>query len=131
MKCDMVVGWKVAADGESPGDEIECESEAVAVTNDEVNVCQKCADEVTAQQDPDIFVLAPSALRYVLTSGACSGEVLSRHKSEAAARSAQSRWDAEGHESALWWVPDGQTVPAVGTEDWTPPWDVPLPATTP
>lgn len=41
QRCEMVVDWKLAADGESPGDEIECGKPAVA-RNGHVSMCGGC-----------------------------------------------------------------------------------------
>lgn len=41
QRCEMVVDWKLAADGESPGDEVECGKPAVA-RNGHVSMCGAC-----------------------------------------------------------------------------------------
>lgn len=51
-------GFKVAADGESAGDDIICRGKVVATSNGGVPLCRQCADEMTAYDDPDIYVLS-------------------------------------------------------------------------
>lgn len=48
-RCEMVIGYKLAADGESPGDEIYCAEPATAIDENGALCCDTCAQAMVAE----------------------------------------------------------------------------------